>query len=479
MTSKISFERKELIHFAIMAAIVAIFFVCPPFHPALTPIGMKLFGVFIASCYGWTAVGLFWPTLFCFCLLPFTGICTMGELLVAGVGNNIFFYLFFIFMLSALISESGLADFIAKWMMSRKALQGKPWLIVLVFMLATCICSMVTSNIFLSMFLMWGIAISICENCGYGKKSKPAALLITATTCCALMGYSVMPYQGIAMILTNAFGAMSGTPIEFVQYVSFSLPMAFLTVVVMWFVLKTFFKTDLSAMANLDVNEFAKDLHLSTKAKIVAVDLIVFVSIVVLAGFFKNSPFGLLQAKVDNLGIIALTMLPLLFIQVDGERVWNVKRTFNQISLDILMVCAFILPLGTYMANASTGISAMFISLVQPVLGGLSPMMLALVICVVTLILTQFMTNMVVAYMFFPVIIGLSKTMGFDAIPQALLAIYMCHVAILIPAACSYAAMTHAHDWVESRGVTKYGVAFVIAGMVVCVFGYFWSHIIV
>lgn len=479
MSTKVSVVRKDLLHLAIMAVIIAIFFICPPFHEKLTPVGMKLFGIFIASCYGWTAVGLFWPTLLCFCLLPFAGICTMGELLVAGVGNNIFFYLFFIFMLSALISESGLADFIARYMMSRKSLQGKPWRIVLVFMLAACICAMVTSNIFLSMFLMWGIAISICEECGYERKSKPAAMLITATTCCALMGYSIMPYQGIAMILTNAFSMMSGTKIEFVQYVSFSLPMAFLTVIVMWAILKAAFRVDLSQMANLDVNKFAKDLHLSTKGKIVAIDLLVFVGIIVLAGFFKTSPFGLLQSKIDNLGVIALTMLPLLFIKVDGEVVWNFRNTFKEVNLDILVVCAFILPLGTYMANAETGISAMFISLVQPILGGMSPVMLALIICLVTLILTQFMTNMVVAYMFFPVIIGLSQTMGFNPIPQALLAIYMCHVAILIPAACSYAAMTHAHEWVQSTLVTKYGLAFVLAGIVACIFGYIWAGIIV
>ena len=61
--------NKDIIHLGIMILIIAFFWLSKPFGQALTPVGMKVLGVFLAGCYGWTTAGTFWPSILCICLL--------------------------------------------------------------------------------------------------------------------------------------------------------------------------------------------------------------------------------------------------------------------------------------------------------------------------------------------------------------------------------------------------------------------------
>lgn len=100
--------HKQSKHFLAIAAIIIFFWLCPPLHPTLTPMGMKLIGLILSCCYGWTFVEFFWPTIIAFCLLPFTGACTYESLLAASFGNYLILFLMFILMMSVLLEESGL-----------------------------------------------------------------------------------------------------------------------------------------------------------------------------------------------------------------------------------------------------------------------------------------------------------------------------------------------------------------------------------
>ena len=471
---------KDLIHLAIMLIIMAVFFYLPPFSEQLTNIGMRLLGIFIASCYGWCTVGLFWPTLLCLCLLPFTGAATITEILSAGLGNFVCLLVILTFMLCNMINKSGAAVFLANWIVSRSFLQGKPWLIVAAFGIGSCIVGGMGVNIFITMFVFWSIVIGACEAVGYTKGSKEVSMLLTVVTCGALMGYSIMPFNGIAVILLTAFSSISGESISYAQYLSFSIPMAFGTVILMIVFLKIFSrKLDMVKLANYDVTSVDPEkLKLSTEGKIVLIDLLIFVLIALISGLVDaNNPIAFFVNKIGIAGLLAICMLPLLFIKIDGEVIWKPSETFRDgVQVDVIIVLSFILPLGTYMSNNNTGIAAWVLALVNPILEHLTPFTIALFIIIISLILTQFMTNMIVAYMFFPVIMALSQQLGFEPWTQALLAIFICHIAILLPSACTYAALTFAHEWSDGNVIRRSGFAFVLAGFLMTIFGYFYIN---
>ena len=474
--------KSDLFHLAVQVAIMAIFWILPPFGESLTPIGMKLLGVFIASCYGWTTVGIMWPTILAFCVLPFTGATTQAQLLIDGVANVVFLFLIFIFMLNVLVDESGLAVFLANFAMSRKFIQGRPWVLILIFMLVTYVMGSVC-NPFLVMFLMWSITYGIADTVGYQKKDPVPALLVTLTTCCMLMGYSTFPFHGIAVILIQGFQNITGIAITYPQYLMWSIPMGFGTVLLMWLFARFILRPDVSKLQNYDPSTIDPEkLVLSKKGKIVLAALLSFIVLLLSGNFLDPSnPIAIFVKTAGNWGVIAFILLVLVFVKVDGEPVLDIAHCFKEgVKFEILMCCAYLLPLGTYMANANSGIPGFFMEILTPILGGMSPLMIGIIIGIASLILTQFMTNMVVAYMFFPVIFAFSQIMPINPVAGALVSIYACHVAMATPAACSYAAITYANsDWVDSKQVMKYSAStFVLAGLIMIVFGVFWGNIV-
>ena len=94
------------------------------------------------------------------------------------------------------------------------------------------------------------------------------------------------------------------------------------------------------------------------------------------------------------------------------------------------------------------------------------------------MVLTQFMANVVACYMFLPMIYALATAMDFDPIISAIITIYAAHIAIVLPAASGYAALTHAHPWATSSGVMKYGVGFLLTGFLVSIVSYFYLQIL-
>ena len=50
----------------------------PPFS-ALTPVGMKLLGVFLGVVYGYSTCGVIWPSLFAIIAFGLSGYTSMGD----------------------------------------------------------------------------------------------------------------------------------------------------------------------------------------------------------------------------------------------------------------------------------------------------------------------------------------------------------------------------------------------------------------
>lgn len=58
-------KKKNLFywHIAITAVIIFGFGFLPPIEP-ITPLGMRVVGIFIGAVYGWTTVNMLWPSVF-------------------------------------------------------------------------------------------------------------------------------------------------------------------------------------------------------------------------------------------------------------------------------------------------------------------------------------------------------------------------------------------------------------------------------
>ena len=108
-----------------------------PAFGQITPMGMKVLGVFLGLIYGWIFLGFVWPSLFGMLALGFTGYSNVLGVFSAAFGNNVVLQCFFVFVFVALLDVSGLTNFIAKWCVSRKICAGRPWVLTALFFVAS------------------------------------------------------------------------------------------------------------------------------------------------------------------------------------------------------------------------------------------------------------------------------------------------------------------------------------------------------
>ncbi len=109
-------------------------FGCLPSFGEITPLGMRTLGIFIGLIYGWSTIGMIWPSflgLFALSLLPNTGAI---EIFKAGFGDRITMVIFFLLLFAGLINKVGLSKYIADWCISRKFAHGRPYVILAMFL---------------------------------------------------------------------------------------------------------------------------------------------------------------------------------------------------------------------------------------------------------------------------------------------------------------------------------------------------------
>lgn len=472
MSDKGKIWSKDLFHLGIMVLIIAFFWLNQSFGQSLTPIGMKVLGVFLAGCYGWTTAGTFWPSILCMCLLPFTGVATMAEVLAQGPGNNMFLFIMFMLVFNQLLDDAGVNVTIANWLISRRIVSGRPWLLIFVILTAGYLTATVC-NVFLCLFLMWSLIYGICKGVGYRQHDKLPTILVIAMLFCIMMGYLTMPFHGMTVILLGAFAKMAGAAVAFGTYLSFSLPVGFGSVILTFLVIRFIVRPDVEKLKNYDVHSIpSEDIKFTRRKVIILGSLLFFVLSLLLSGIL---PAGNLYAKIittlGNSGLIALIMMALLFVTVEGKPLYNFKETAAKgLSFDILMCTMYMLALGTFVSSEKTGINGFFMEIFSPLLGGLSPVVFCIVIGLVCVFLTNFLSNIGVAYMFLPLAVSFGPVIGFEPTALAMLIIYCAHVAMITPAASIYAAIMHSNtDWVTPKEATLYSLLIVVGVAVIIV----------
>ena len=154
-------KNLSLLHYTITLAIMLMVGMIPPAEP-ITVLGMKVVGVFAGMVYGWSTLGLIFPSLLGLCIFAVSGSIPINQLFMEGFGNNVVVLLIFIFIFAAAITEAGIGEFIATWLITRRAMLGRPWLLTAIFFLAAFLTSAAV-NSFGSMIICWGILYDLCK----------------------------------------------------------------------------------------------------------------------------------------------------------------------------------------------------------------------------------------------------------------------------------------------------------------------------
>ncbi len=480
--SKITGKKDLLwIHVLVTAFFMFGFGTLPAPGP-LTPLGMKMLGVFLGLIYGWSFSTLIWPSIMGMLALVITDCVTFKELLTMGFANDTVVFLLFIFMFTTAIEQEGVTAYMANWCISRKILLGRPWLLSFMLLLGAMLTSGFT-NSFAAILIFWSIFYNICKQAGYKPYEKYPTVMILGIAMFAVLGCCLLPYRTGPLVLLGAYNSLTGVTIDYVRFMFFVIPTFLLAIVVYLAVCRYALRINLNALKTIDMNFInPEDLIMTKRQKVVMLFLVVFVALAMLQSILPQSfILGAILNRLTTTGIVMTMLLIMLWLKVDDAPLINLPELAkNGIIWDMLFLFIIIFPLSGLMMGDDTGIKAFMVEALQPVFSGVSPLVFTVVALILPAILTNFANNIVVAMIFLQIICTLAEPLGVNMTPMVLVLMVCCNLAFYTPAASAFSAMIFGNtEWIKGKDIyTMGGLLIILLNIVIIAFGLFWGNLI-
>lgn len=261
--------KKEKIFLHVLVYIVLLLsgWIVPPVEPITTE-GMHLIGVFLAAIYGWSVTSEVWPSFLTMVAMVFTGLVDMTGAMAIGWGSDIVLFVVMLFVFVSFMEVTGTTTYLAAFLMTRKFVVGHPWRLIFMIFLCAYLLSTFCGN-FPGMLITWGFIYKICDVLGYKPFDKFANLLIFGVGVMGAMSLSAVPWAHNALVILNSYTATSGTHINYLHYLAYSIPVALFSILGFMLICKFIFRLDVSKLKDLDLSVFgSNDLKMTTERKI-------------------------------------------------------------------------------------------------------------------------------------------------------------------------------------------------------------------
>lgn len=455
--SKKSGSAAYYVHTIIYLSIMFGFGQLTPIEP-LTPMGMNLAGIFLGALYGWVFADIICPSLVGLLALILVGDMQPVMLLNKSFGDPIVAMMFFIFIFCACVSHHGISKFISMWFITRKVVAGKPWLFTFSLLGSVLILGGLTSAS-PAILVGWGILYGIFDMCGYKKGESYPTMMIFGVVFAAQIGMSLVPFKQVPLVILSAYETMSGIGIDYAKYMLIAICCSVVSLTLFILVGKYIFKPDMSKLENLAPSRLAGEnsLHLDKVQKLVMFFLLALVALLLLPNFLPADFFLSKFLKgIGNTGICILLVTLMCIIKVDGKRLLNFKPMVDSgVAWNVMLLLALVQPLSAAMAMKESGISAFLIMVVDPILGGSSPLVFAICVSLVAVSLTQLMNNAALGVAMLPIIYSYCTAANIGPELPLILLVISVHLAFITPAASTSAALLHGNDWSDTKSIWK------------------------
>lgn len=429
----------------------------PPLEP-ITPLGMKLVGIFIGLVYAWSTTTMIWPSLLGMIAIVLSGVVDLETLFADGFGNNTVVFILLVFVFAAAIEETGLTEYLARFLMNLSWAKGHPWRLVFIILFGSYIITAATS-LYPVVLIFWSIIYDICKTTGYKPYDKFPTLMLIGIMICATSGSLCLPFKAVAMMFNGAYGALTGITVGFLPWLSFSLSVGFSGILVYMFLMRFAFGLDLSDMEQASRESYLAAAKITQSQRFSLIMLVSFVVLAILPALVPKTLLGQILTKIGSQGILLCILALMILIRVDGKPLLNFKIAASRgIIWDVIIMFVVVFPLSSYLTAEGTGVREFLNSAVGPLVTGHSPLIFTLLMIILPTIITNFANNAVVALIFLSVLCSLAETLGIqNATPIAVALAFCTQYAFLTPAASAPAAVLFGNtEWLRAKDIYKY-----------------------
>jgi len=469
-------HKKDIMYYINSAITILIMFgfgALPPIDP-ITPLGMQILGIFLGLLYGWTFVDQVWPSILGMIALSLTGYMSLKGLMAAGFGSNTVMLMWFMLIIAALVDSAGVSRFIAIYFVSRKFVLGKPWIFISTFLFTVFILSAMTSTV-PAIIVCWGILYSILKQLNYKPGDSFSSFMVIGVVYSCLIGLGLFPWKTVQMVVLGIFEKMAGYSMDYLSYISITLPVSIVCIIAYILLGKFVFKPDVEKLKSVTKDSFdPADLHINFHQKIIIALLIILVILLLVPSIMPKS--WAITKVLNGLGahgVAFFIMGIMIFIHFDGKPMLNFRKHAGQMQWDSIFLTAAMMPFADALNLEETGINAFLIEKFNTLVGGASPTLFIFLVLFVAIIVTQFMNNSICGAIMFPIMYPFAVALGINPGMVTVLLIYVLIIAVLTPAGSPMSALMFSNsEWITTKEIYKYITpGIIIVFSTVCLIG--------
>lgn len=463
------------IHTIIMLTILAVFYFFVPAVEPLTPLGIKVLGVFFAMLYGWLFCDVIWPSLLGLVMLAVCGYDTIDNVLLSAFGNSTVILIFLFCAVTAILSAAGVADYIANKLVSLKIVQGRPY--TLTFMLLIV---MIILNLLLSatpaFIMMVPLIKEVATRYGFKPGDVWPMYTILAANWVGCVAYQLLPFKAGPAMVFGSYSELSGiTDINYIAYIACVAAMLIATIAIVLLFCRFIVKPDVTPILK-NKSDVQNDEKLTSMQKYVLISFIVLLVAMLLPNIAPAD--WALTTILKTIGTNGLLLIYIaLYVFLNFRDGINFKMIMSRdMAWPALSLVASALTIAGAFKDDSTGIIAWIGEIIAPIVEGRSVVLFVGLIILLTTIMTNVANNMATLAIFTPLAYTVGISTGADINMLAVMLCVLMTGAIGLatpPASSTTAYLAGEKEWVPGNSVMKYGVIFCVFNMIIVyVFGF-------
>ncbi|MEF9959149.1 MAG: citrate transporter [Niameybacter sp.] len=476
--------KASYVHFLIGFAIMILFrFIPLGILPNVTEVGLQVIGVFIGTIYLWSTINPTVASIVSISMLAISDFAPAGGVLSTCFGNPTVVQMFFLMIFMGGLTNRKLTVYIARWIMTRKLMEGRPWVFTLVMMLGTYLMS-VFIGAFAPIFLFWPILYGVFEEIGYKKTDEYPKLMVIGVVISSLIGFPVPPYMGNGLALLGNYRGLipnfptltEGVVISDASYFTACFVLGLILIITTLLVIKYVFHPDVEPLKKISIDMLKKNPlpPMTSAQKVYGISLCMFIFCMLVPSLLPNVP--ILSSINKNSIIVPMVLVAALsLLQFEDGPVLRFSEVMGKdFAWPTFFLCMSAILIGGVLTNEATGVTPFLNTILSPIFSKMSGTMFTVVLLVLVVLLTNICNSLVIGMILQPVVLTYCATAGISPAPIIILLIF----TVLLTAACTPAssplsAMLFGNkEYLTSGDVYKYTSVIVAVELaVILVFG--------
>ena len=452
-------EKKMTAHIVVMLLLQFGFRFLPPVF-GLPEIGMQVLGSFIGTLYGWVFVGLGIPSVLGIVSIGMTDLYTMGDVIKAGFGNSTVITVLALFLIAGYVEHADFSSLIVNYMLSRKIVQGRPWMFVFFFFLAVFLVGVV-SYIWVAMIFFTDFIREMTKKTDLEPNSKQTTILVMGVAVISTLSDICAPFKGGALTRISVFEAASGETINLLSYAVVGILLALLLIVVFVLSCKFIFRIDMTPLSHVDLGIKEQDVQINREQKTAVLALLLLFAMLTLPGLVPDTNIvGAVLSKLGTTGAAILVVGILMILKLDGKPLLDLKVVAPYFKWDILFLLAALFPIVNGLNSDAAGIKDLIVLGLSSTASGLPPYWCVFFIITVGAFITQFMNNTICSTLFISALVMMTSALpsGLNYAAISVLLMFATDISCWMPSANPLNAYGYAQtDLIKFKYYFRYG----------------------